>query len=76
MLYLDKWILNALIDGRIKKSEVKKFKRFTGATVADLQQAIESKENFIANEDDFSTEQKDCFFEYLMKLQSELETES
>jgi len=76
MLYLDKWILNALIDGRIKKSEVKKFKRFTGATVADLQQAIESKENFIANEDDFSTEQKDCFFEYLMKLQSELEAES
>ncbi len=73
MLFVDKWVLNALIDGRIKKSEVKKFKRFEGTTASDLQEAIESKENFIANEDDFSPEQKDCFFEYLMKLQSELE---
>lgn len=76
MLYLDKWILNALIDGRIKKSEVKKFKRFDGKTASDMQQAIDSEEGFIANEDDFSPEQKDVFFEYLMKLQSELETES
>ena len=41
-----------------------------------MQQAIDSEEGFIANEDDFSPEQKDVFFEYLMKLQSELETES
>lgn len=73
MLYLDRWVLNALIDGRIKKSEVKKFKRFEGTTASDLQEAIESKENFIANDDDFSPAQKDVFFEYLVKLQTELE---
>ncbi|MBK7099475.1 MAG: hypothetical protein IPH58_15570 [Sphingobacteriales bacterium] len=73
MLILDRWLLNALIDGRATKHEAKQFKRFEGTTASDLQNAIDSEAGFIANEDDFTSEQREVFFDYLLKLKSEIE---